>query len=141
MICPKCGLDPGDAAFCPHCGNSLTTSGTPASGQSGLAENIAGLLCYLLGWVTGIVFLIIDKRPFVRFHALQSIITFGVLSLLYFIVGLLPFTFWRLISSLYSAISLASLVLWVLLMVKAYQGQRFKLPFAGEMAENWADKS
>lgn len=138
MFCPKCGKETGDGAFCPHCGSSQTSAMTTDTGQLGLAENIAGLLCYLFGWVTGIVFLIIDKRPVVRFHALQSIFTFGAISLLYFILGLLPFSLWRLVSSLYGIISLVGLILWILLIIKAYQGQQFKLPIAGQMAEKWS---
>ena len=56
---------------------------TPAAGtQSGLSENVAGLLCYLLGWVTGLIFYFTDKRPFVRFHAAQSIVVFGGLMII-----------------------------------------------------------
>lgn len=72
---------------------------------------------------------------------MKSIITFGALtvlsSLLGFLLGLLSYSLWRLLSPLTSLISVAGLVLWVLLMVKAYQGQRFKLPIAGQMAEQW----
>jgi len=51
--------------------------------STGLQENIAGLLCYVLGWVTGIIFLFIEKEnKFVRFHAVQSIVVFGVLSII-----------------------------------------------------------
>ena len=47
-----------------------------SNSQTGLSENVAGLLCYILGWITGLIFLLIDKRPFVRFHAAQSIVVF-----------------------------------------------------------------
>ncbi len=52
----------------------------------GMTENVAGLLCYSLGWITGLIFLLIDKRPFVRFHAAQSIVIFGGLHILYYIL-------------------------------------------------------
>ena len=56
--------------------------------QSGMSENVAAFLCYLVGWVTGIIFFLIDKRPFVRFHAAQSIIVFGGLHVINIIVGI-----------------------------------------------------
>ena len=87
-FCKACGSELGSAAFCPKCGasqNAATVGATSASSE-GLAENIAGLLCYALGWITGIIFLLIDKRPFVRFHAAQSIVVFGALTI--FRIGL-----------------------------------------------------
>lgn len=148
MFCPKCGKDAGEARFCPGCGATLGGDAPLASNSSnstGLAENMAGLLSYLVGWITGIIFIIIDKRPFVRFHAMQSIITFGALTVLNFLLGflhnILPFSLWRIIRPLNTLISLAGLVLWVLLMVKSYQGQYFKLPVAGNMGEQWAGPS
>jgi hypothetical protein len=72
-FCKACGQEIGAATFCPKCGASqsaaVATSGLPAAPTEGIAENVAGLLCYLVGWVTGIIFLLIDKRPFVKFHA------------------------------------------------------------------------
>jgi len=62
----------------------------PATGtQSGLSENVAGLLCYVLGWVTGLIFYFIDKRPFVRFHAAQSIVVFGGLTIIRIVLSML----------------------------------------------------
>src|SRR5579862_10055086 len=79
-FCSACGSDVGGAAFCPKCGAAQGAAATgPAGGgvvaapTSGLEENVAGLLCYVLGWITGLIFFLIDKRPFVRFHAAQSI--------------------------------------------------------------------
>lgn len=109
-----------------------------------MAENVAGLLCYALGWITGIIFLLIDKRPFVKFHAAQSIVVFGALTVirigLGIIIGfggLIGFGLWAMISML---IGLLGLVLWVLLMVKAYQHELFKVPIAAGIAENIAGK-
>jgi hypothetical protein len=83
--CTKCGANVADnAAFCPSCGATVgaaSPSGPAVSSQSGLAENVAGLLCYVLGWITGLIFFLTDKRPFVRFHAAQSIVVFGSLRL------------------------------------------------------------
>jgi uncharacterized membrane protein len=97
-----------------------------------LDENVAGLLCYVLGWISGLVFFLIEKKnKFVRFHALQSIIVFGVLFLACIIIGWIPIIGW-VIAWL---ISVLAIVLWILLMIKAYQGEKFKLPWAGNLAE------
>ncbi|MBM3154931.1 MAG: DUF4870 domain-containing protein [Chloroflexi bacterium] len=103
-----------------------------AKSSTGLEENIAGLLCYVLGWVTGLIFFLIEKdSKFVRFHAMQSIIVFGVLCVAGIIIGWIPII-GQVIGGL---ISLLALVLWIILMVKAYQGEKFKLPWAGDLAE------
>ncbi|MBN2463728.1 MAG: DUF4870 domain-containing protein [Dehalococcoidia bacterium] len=103
-----------------------------AKTSTGLSENVAGLLCYVLGWVSGLVFFLIEKKnKFVRFHALQSIIVFGVLFLASFILGWIP-VIGGVISWL---IGVLALVLWIVLMVKAYQGEKFKLPWSGDLAE------
>jgi uncharacterized membrane protein len=100
--------------------------------STGLDSNIAGLLCYLLGFITGIVFLIIEKENrYVRFHAYQSLATFAALFVLSLIAGFIPVV-GRLIGLLLGPVSL---ILWILLMVKAYQGERFKLPVVGDWAE------
>lgn len=100
--------------------------------SSGMNQNVAGLLCYLAGWITGLIFFLIEKEnKFVRFHAMQSIITFGALTVLFIALGFIPFVGWILMPF----VGLAQLVLWILLMVKAYQGEKFMLPVIGEMAE------
>jgi uncharacterized membrane protein len=101
----------------------------------GLEQNIAGLLCYVLGWLTGLVFLILEKEnKFVRFHALQSIATFGALTVVIIILNFIPFIGWILAW----LVNILGLVLWIILMVKAYQGQTYKLPWAGNFAEKQA---
>ena len=98
----------------------------------GLEENIAGLLCYVLGWLTGIVFWVLEKEnKFVRFHAMQSIATFLPLMVIVWVIGLIPFIGWA-ISPL---IGLLALILWLILMFKAYQGEMYKLPVVGDFAE------
>ena len=112
-----------------------------------IAENVAGLLCYSLGWITGLVFLLIDKRPFVRFHAAQSLVIFGGLHILYYIlvsiflvgIGAVAGGF-GLVFLLFGAVRVLAVVLWIVLMVKAYQGERFKVPFAADLAENIAGR-
>ena len=106
-----------------------------AETETGIKENVAGLLCYILGWVTGIVFLIIEpKNKFVRFHAIQSIIVFGA----YFIV-IMIFTWIPIIGLIIAIIMwIIWFIFWILLMYKAYQGEKYKIPIAGDMAEKWA---
>jgi uncharacterized membrane protein len=115
-----------------------------ASGQ--MDEKLAGLLCYVFGWVTGIIFYLIDKRPFVRFHAAQSVVVFGSIAILYIVLGMFvgaslfagglagagSFSIGFL---LYPILGLVAFVLWILLMVKAYQGQKFRVPIAADLAE------
>lgn len=100
--------------------------------STGINENVAGLLCYLAGWITGLIFLLIEKENrFVRFHAMQSIITFGGLTVLVIILSFIPMLGWILLSVVW----ILELVLWILLMIKAYQGEMFKLPIIGDLAE------
>ena len=103
--------------------------------STGLDPNLAGLLTYVLGFVSGLVFLVLEKQSsYVRFHAYQSTIVFLAIFITNFILGFIP-----LIGALLgSVLSMASLVLWVVLMFKAYQGERFKLPILGDMAEERA---
>jgi len=97
----------------------------------GMQANVAALLSYLLGFITGIIFYLIEKEnKFVRFHAMQSIIVFGALFILSFVLGLLLFT-----AVLLPFLWVIQIILWIVLMVKAYQGQYFKLPIAGDIAE------
>jgi uncharacterized membrane protein len=100
--------------------------------STGLDPNLAGLLCYILGVVTGIVFLLIENRSsYVRFHALQSTIVFGALFVLSLVLPVIPVV-GILVSLL---LPLLGVVLWILLMVKAYQGERFKVPYVGDWVE------
>jgi uncharacterized membrane protein len=98
----------------------------------GIDENIEGLLCYVLGFITGILFLVLEKENrFVRFHAMQSIVTFLLLFVISMVIGFIPIIGW-VISPL---IGLAGLILWLLLMFKAYKGEKYKMPIAGDFAE------
>lgn len=100
--------------------------------MSGLDENIAGLLCYLFSLISGIVFLIIEKEnKFIRFHAMQAIMTFIVVVGASLLLGLIPFIGF-IISLLIAPITF---FLFVFLMYQAYQGKMYKLPFLGDLAE------
>lgn len=112
--------------------------------STGIEANVAALVSYAAGWITGLIFFLIEKdNKFVRFHALQSIIVFGAFSVLGIVLSVLfqffmmlrlyfMFQFFAFISNL---LWLAALILWIILMVKAYQGEKFKLPIAGDIAE------
>ncbi|MFC1875570.1 DUF4870 domain-containing protein [Chloroflexota bacterium] len=104
---------------------------------SGLQENVAGLLCYALFWVSGLIFYLIETdNKFVRFHAVQSMIVFGFLSIAGIVFGWIPW-FGLIIGPL---IGLFVFALWIVLMVKAYQGSMYKLPVVGDLAEKWSAK-
>jgi uncharacterized membrane protein len=150
-FCQACGQEVGTAAFCPKCGASQGAA--PAGGAAvaatsptaGLQENVAGLLCYALGWLTGIIFLLIDKRPWVKFQAAQSIVVFGGLTIIRIglaviggmLGGVIGFGVWAMLGIL---IGLVGLVLWILLMVKAYQHENFRVPVAANIADGIAGK-
>ena len=98
----------------------------------GMQPNIAALLSYLLGFISGVVFYLIEKEnKFVRFHAMQSIMTFGGFFVLSVILGFIPIIGWVLLP----VVSIASFIAWIVLMVKGYQGEYFKLPVVGDLAE------
>lgn len=112
--------------------------------SKGPAANVAGALCYILGWVSGLVFILLrNQDKFVRFHAMQSVIVFGTLTIEESVViviglgiaGLAPVNLITLPTLLILALCF---LVWVLLMVKAYQGAMYKLPWAGNLAEKWA---
>ena len=106
--------------------------------STGLEANIAGLLCYVLGWVSGLVFILIEKEnKFVRFHAIQSIVVFGALTVVSIVLSLFSAIPWVgvIFGIVNWIIGLLALVLWIVLMIKAYQGTMYKLPWAGNFAE------
>ena len=110
----------------------------------GLDENVAGALCYVLGFLTGIVFFVMEKdSKFVKFHAVQSIAIFLPLMVLNWIVS--SFLLWSystmwLFGIISSIISLLALILWIILILKAYQGEMYKLPIVGDIAEKQAQQ-
>lgn len=124
------------------------TEETPAAGQqpaptgsagrrstTGLDENLAATLTYLLGFITGIVFLVIEKdSPFVRFHAMQSTIVFAGLWVVSIVMLQMPFIGWL----MYVLLVPVTFILWLVLMFKAYQKEKFKLPIVGDIAEEKA---
>jgi len=104
----------------------------PAGTSTGLSPNIAGLLCYVAGWVSGIIFLVLEQRNrFVRFHAVQSIITFGTLTVAGIILGLIPVA-----GVAFSVIiGIIGFIVWIVMIVKASSGEWYKLPWVGDVSE------
>src|SRR5215208_6372336 len=99
----------------------------PGTTVWGLDPNVAAALAYAIGWVSGAVLLIFEPNKFVRFHALQSTIVFGALSLAWMVALSVPILGW--IVAIF-IIPPVSAVLWLLLMYKAYQGERYKVAVA-----------
>jgi uncharacterized membrane protein len=149
--CMSCG-EQMEGQFCPKCGARAGAEVTPirtaGSAEPRLGVNAASALCYLFGFVTGIVFLVLapynlDKR--VRFHAYQSIflsVAVAVLrigiSIVAALMGALSFAVGALISGLYAAVSLGFFLVWVYMMLKSYQGETVVLPVIGELAQRQA---
>lgn len=106
-----------------------TKSGT------GLNKNTAAALSYVLGPVTGIIFLVIEKDPYVKFHAMQSTVVFLGLFALQWILGLTI-----VLIVLIPLVSVVSFVLWVLLIYKAYKGEKWEVPVLGKFAKQMMDK-
>jgi uncharacterized membrane protein len=146
MFCSQCGKEnPEGAKFCSKCGAELGVAATPTEGSAkpeaesstGLSANVAGLLCYVLAWVTGIIFVVLEnKSTFVKFHAWQSIMTFGVLTVAQLALGWIPFVGWI----LRVLIGILMFVLWLILIIQAGTGKMWKVPWAGDWAEKQISK-
>ena len=155
-FCEGCGaeMDLSIDNKCPACGrvanpsqkSSSTTTTTSESYDKatfGLDQNVASALCYVLGWLTGILFILVEKEnKVVRFHAMQSIIVFLSLGILGWIIGAMfmgsggyyyssSWGFWSMVTSL---IFVIEIILWLVLIIKAYQGETFQVPIAGQIA-------
>lgn len=105
--------------------------------STGLRENVAGLLCYVLGWISGIIFLILEpENKTIKFHAFQSILVFAALHVVIMIFAWIPIIGWIIASIL----GLVAFIAWIGLMLMAYQEQKYKVPIAGDYAEKWAGK-
>lgn len=161
-FCAKCGAElNASSGFCGSCGaaaagQSVTTStgaaAAPAQSTStstGMTNNVAACLCYLVGWVTGLIFLLIDPYKndrFVRFNAFQSIfLSIAAVAIwigMFFVSVILGFVTRGLsiflMGPLMMIIWLGFLVVVIVTMIKAYGNQQFKLPIIGEMAAKQA---
>lgn len=100
--------------------------------STGLDENVAALLSYAVGFITGIIFFVIEKDSrYVKFHAMQSILLFGALFVVNIILGFIPIIGWI----LGILIGPLTFILWIVMMLLAYQGKLTKLPIIGDIAE------
>ena len=103
----------------------------------GLDKNVACAMTYVLGWISGLIFFLMEKKDKeVRFHALQSIIAFGAITVIQIVIGRLPYIGWV----IGPVLSLGTLVLWLVMMIKTYQGERIVLPIVGPIAEKEGSK-
>ena len=154
-FCASCGASLNEGvAFCPSCGAAAgaTTSATtpgPAATAAPMTSNVAAALSYLLGFITGIIFLVIEpyrRDSFVRFHAFQSIFLSAavvIISIVWSAVfGALFFAsfgiLWSFLALVWVLLRIAFFVLWLLMMYKAYSKERFLLPFIGPLAARQA---
>ena len=149
-FCAKCGtaLTEG-TSFCASCGTPVGPAAggpaAPAAAATAMSSNVAGLLCYILGFVTGIIFLVIEpykNDKFVRFHAFQSIF-FNVALIVFWIVYMIVVSILGIVSFgiLGVALGLVGLIIflailgyWIFLMYKAYSNELYKIPFIGDLA-------
>ncbi len=164
--CTKCGAEvPITAQFCQNCGQPQPAAppppppawqASPVATGSGLSENAAATLSYVLGWVTGIIFFLIDKRPYVRFHAAQAIVTFGGLHIIRIVLGFAFGVGWAfgglghwgyagwgtfgIGMALVGLLGIITFILWIVCMIKAATGSRFLVPIAGPIAQNLASQ-
>jgi uncharacterized membrane protein len=140
MQCPVCHTETGSSStFCPHCGANTGTGAVAAQAiaqPSGLSDTAAGTIAYLT-FIPAIIFLAMEpynRSSYVRFHAWQSIFLSVAIIGINTILGLIPIVGW--IAA--PIVSLGFLVLWIIVLVKASKGERYKVPFIGNFAEQQA---
>ena len=145
-FCIACGAQMADGAtVCPACGRGTAGAAgvvSPAA-VGGLTDNVAGALAYVT-IIPAIVFLVMEpynRNRFIRFHSFQCIFTAVAWTALWIVLGIvvrIPFFGW-LTFLIWPLISLGGFVIWLILVLKAYQGQKFKLPVIGDIAEKQAN--
>lgn len=144
-FCATCGTQIADGASCPKCavgaGQGASVSAAGPAG-AGLTDNVAGALAYVT-IIPAIVFLVLEpfnRKRFVRFHAFQCLffaVAWTVIWIGLSLIAHIPFLGWATVL-VWPLVSLAGFVVWLILVLKAYQGQMFKLPVIGDMAEQQA---
>jgi len=140
-FCPTCGTQVADGATCPKCAGGAVP-GASAAAPGGLTDNVAGALAYVT-IIPAIVFLVLEpfnRRRFVRFHSFQCLffaVAWTVLWIGLSFIAHIPFLGWATVL-VWPLVSLSGFVIWLILVLKAYQGQMFKLPVIGDMAEQQA---
>ena len=151
-FCVHCGNQMADnVAFCPNCGKPAPQAAAasyqppstppPPAASTGLEENIAGMLAYFT-IIPAIIFLLIEpynRNRFVRFHSFQCLFTAVALLVLHVVLSFFGYIIPVLMFGVWGLLGLAELALWILLVVKAYQHEMFKLPIVGDLAERQAN--
>jgi uncharacterized membrane protein len=117
----------------------------PPAQAAGMSQNVAGALAYIVGLVTGILFLVLapyNQNKFVRFHAFQSIFLHVAWIILWIvdtiITAMLPWSLMIISSLLWLVIFLGGVAVWIFCMVKAYNNEMFKFPVIGDIAAKQA---
>jgi uncharacterized membrane protein len=153
-FCAKCGTQVAEGtSFCVSCGTPVgsgaASPAAPAAAGTAMSSNVAGLLTYILGFITGIIFLVIEpykNNKFVRFHAFQSIF-FNVALVVFWIAYTILASILSFVSLGFLAVvmgmvgllvSLAIFAYWIFLMYKAYSNELYKIPFIGDLAAKQA---
>lgn len=153
--CPSCGTQV-DGAFCAKCGTPVAAAAgggyapppaTPIQ-ASGMADNVASALCYLFGLFTGILFLVLEpynKSKLIRFHAFQAIfmhlaliVVFFAISIFFSVIIHIPILGALVGMALWPIVGFAAMAVWIMLMYKAYNNQKWVLPIIGPLAEKQA---
>jgi uncharacterized membrane protein len=136
-FCSNCGAQLADGTTCAACAGRVVPTAPVSAG--GLTDNVAGMLAYIT-IIPAIIFLVVEpynKSRFIRFHAFQSIffcIAWTILWVGLSFVAHIPIFGW-LTLLMWPLVGLAGLIIWIILLLKANQGQMFKLPVIGDMAE------
>ena len=145
-FCTSCGSTMDDGAvFCSKCGKGSPGASAPgavaapaaAPAAGGLTDNVAGMLAYIT-IIPAIIFLVMEpynRNKFIRFHSFQCIFLWVALVVIHIVLGFIPIVGWAL--SIF--VSLAALALWIVLLIKAYNGQMWKVPVVGDIAEKQAN--
>ena len=145
--CTQCGVQiPEAISFCPACGNPVAGAKPVIDATGGIRDNLAGALAYT--FIGAIIFLLVErfkKNRFIRFHSFQSIflavggVAIGIaLRLIFVVLSLIPLLGQLLVLLISMGAFLGIVILWIVLLLKALQGEAFKLPFIGEFAEKQA---
>jgi uncharacterized membrane protein len=141
-FCPSCGAAV-EGRYCAKCGTAVDPAAPPAVNlppvsAAGLPENTAAALCYLLGLITGIIFLVLEpysKNKLIRFHAFQSIFLHVAVIIVWVAFrAVLPWSLWFVVT----IIDLCFFILWIYLLVQTYQGKKVVLPVIGDLAAKQA---
>jgi uncharacterized membrane protein len=164
IFCVKCSAPlrqthpPAGAIYCARCGQLLPHINSPeehAVAQMSrddilMPVQYASPMTYVFGWVSGIAMYFMDKRPAVRFHAVQSVVVFGVLNILGFIAGRLSRNFFvtdfqqtnaYIAFAAFAVVVLVSLILWILLIVKSFEKKPMRIFIAASIADHFSGKT